>query len=206
MGWQRVRHNWVIEQQQGEFKQLSFQFSCSVMSYSLQPYELQHARPPCSSLTPRVHPNPCPLSQWCHPTISSSVVPFSSCPQSFPVSGSFPISLFQCFYTYAHRQQINTHMTLHNHPMYTHTLYLDTYTHTHTHTFLLYLLSLTGRHIWTLKTHPYPSGGLSCSFPIPHPFNWIHFYSHTNARFHNDQESCQLSGPECAWWILWTSL
>ena len=68
------------------------QFSCSVMSYSLQLHELQHARPPCPSSTPGVHPNPCPLSQWCHPTISSSVVTFSSCPQSFPASGSFPMS------------------------------------------------------------------------------------------------------------------
>ena len=62
------------------------------MSDSLQPYEPQHARPPCPSPTPGVHPNPCPLSRWCHPTISSSVVPFSSCPQSFPASGSFPMS------------------------------------------------------------------------------------------------------------------
>ena len=53
---------------------------------------LQHARPPCPSPTPGVHPNSCPLSQWCHPTISSSVIPFSSCPQSFTVSGSFPMS------------------------------------------------------------------------------------------------------------------
>ena len=52
----------------------------------------QHARPPCLSPTARVYPNPCPLSQWCHPTISSSVIPFSSCPQSFPASGSFPMS------------------------------------------------------------------------------------------------------------------
>ena len=66
----------------------SVQFSRSVMSDSLRPHELQHPRPPCPSPTPRVHPNPCPLSQWCHPTISSSVVPFSSCPQSFPASGS----------------------------------------------------------------------------------------------------------------------
>ena len=64
----------------------SVQFSHSVMSDSLQSHELQHARPPCPSLTPGVHPNPCPLSRWCHPTISSSVVPFSSCPQSFPAS------------------------------------------------------------------------------------------------------------------------
>ena len=72
----------------------SVQFSLSVMSDSLQPHELQHARPPYPSPTPRVHPNPCPLSQWCHPTISSSVVPFSSCPQSFPASGSFQMSQF----------------------------------------------------------------------------------------------------------------
>ena len=64
------------------------------MSNSLRPHELQHARPPCPSPTPRVHPNSCPLSQWCHPTISSSVVPFSSCPQSFPASGSFQMSQF----------------------------------------------------------------------------------------------------------------
>ena len=70
----------------------SVQFSHSVVSNSLQPHELQHARPPCPSPTPGVHPNPCPLSQWCRPTISSSVVPFSSCPQSFPASGSFPMS------------------------------------------------------------------------------------------------------------------
>ena len=62
------------------------------MSNSLQCHELQHARLPCPSPTPRVHPNPCPLSRWCHPTSSSSVVPFSSCPQSFPASGSFQMS------------------------------------------------------------------------------------------------------------------
>ena len=62
------------------------------MSDSLQPHEPQHARHLCASPTPRVHPNPRPSSQWCHPTISSSVVPFSSCPQSFPASGSFPMS------------------------------------------------------------------------------------------------------------------
>ena len=70
----------------------SVQFSRSVMSDSLQPHELQHSRPPSPSPTPRVHPNPCPLSRWCYPTISSSVVPFSSCPQSFPASGSFQMS------------------------------------------------------------------------------------------------------------------
>ena len=70
----------------------SVQFSRSVVSDSLRPYEPQHARPSCPSPTPGVYPNPCPLCRWCHPTISSSVVPFSSCPQSFPASGSFPIS------------------------------------------------------------------------------------------------------------------
>ena len=65
------------------------QFSRSVVSDSLWPHELQYARPPCPSLTAGVHPNPCSLSQWCHPTISSSVAPFYSCPQSFPTSGSF---------------------------------------------------------------------------------------------------------------------
>ena len=68
------------------------QFSHSVMSNSLWPHELQHARPPCPSPTPRVHPNSCLFSRWCHPTISSSVIPFSSLPQSFPASGSFPVS------------------------------------------------------------------------------------------------------------------
>ena len=70
----------------------SVQFSCSVMSDFLWPHGLQHPRPLCPSPTPRVHPNPCPLSRWCHPTISSSVVPFSSCPQSFPASESFQMS------------------------------------------------------------------------------------------------------------------
>ena len=70
----------------------SVQFSHSVMSDSLRPREPQHARPPCPSPTPGVHPNPCPLSRWCHPTISSSVVPFSSHLQSFPASGSFLMS------------------------------------------------------------------------------------------------------------------
>ena len=68
------------------------QFSCSVVSDSLQPHGLQHARPPCPSPTPRVYPNSCPSSWRCHPTISSSVVPFSSYLQSFPASRSFPIS------------------------------------------------------------------------------------------------------------------
>ena len=69
-----------------------FQFSHSAVSDSLRPRESQHARPPCPSPTPGVYRNPCPLSRWCHPTISSSVVPFSSCPQSLPASGSFQMS------------------------------------------------------------------------------------------------------------------
>ena len=72
----------------------SVQFSCSVVSDSLQPHGLQHARLPCPSPTPWVHSNSCPSSQWYHPTISSSVVPFSSCLQSFPASGSFPMNQF----------------------------------------------------------------------------------------------------------------
>ena len=64
------------------------------MSDSLRPHESQHARPPCPSPTPGVYPNSCPSSQWCHPAISSSVVPFSSCPQSLPASESFPMSQF----------------------------------------------------------------------------------------------------------------
>ena len=68
--------------------------SCSVVSDSLWPHESQHTRPPCPSSTPRVYSNPCPSSQWCHPAISSSVIPFSSCPQSLPASGSFPMSQF----------------------------------------------------------------------------------------------------------------
>ena len=70
----------------------SIQLSCSVVSDSLQPHELQHARPLCPSPTPGVHSNSCPSSRWCHPAISSSFVPFSSCPQSLPASGSFPMS------------------------------------------------------------------------------------------------------------------
>ena len=76
----------------GSAKFSSVQFSCSVLSDSLQPHESQHARPPCPYPTPRVSPNSCSSSQWCHPAISSSVVPFSSCPQSLPASGSFSMS------------------------------------------------------------------------------------------------------------------
>ena len=67
----------------------SVQFSRSVVSDSLPPHELQHARPPCPSPTPGVYSNSCPSSRWCHPAISSSVIPFSSCPESLPASGSF---------------------------------------------------------------------------------------------------------------------
>ena len=70
----------------------SVQFSRSVMSDSLRPHESQHTRPPCLSPTPGVYSNSCPSSRWCHPAISSSVIPFSSCPQSLPASGSFPVS------------------------------------------------------------------------------------------------------------------
>ena len=72
----------------------SVQFSCSVVSDSLRPHGLQHARLPFPSPTPGVYSDSCPLSWWRHPTISSSVIPFSSCPQSFPASGSFPVSQF----------------------------------------------------------------------------------------------------------------
>ena len=82
-----VLHPWISES-------YSVQFSHSVVSNSLQPHKLQHTRPPCHPPTAGVYPNPCPLSQWCHPTISSAVVPFSSCPQSFPASGSFQMSQF----------------------------------------------------------------------------------------------------------------
>ena len=70
----------------------SVQFSCSVVSDSLRPHESQHARPPCPSPTPGVQSDSRPSSWWCHPAISSSVVHFSSCPQYFPASGSFPMS------------------------------------------------------------------------------------------------------------------
>ena len=73
---------------------ITFQFSCSVVSDSLWPHGLQHARLPCPSPTPRTYSKSCPSSRWCHPTSSSSVVPFSSSLQSFPASGSVPVSQF----------------------------------------------------------------------------------------------------------------
>ena len=91
-------HSWLLKPETSDFTGeqcmsiSSVQFSRWVVSDSLRPHELQHARPPCPSPAPRVHSNRCPSSWWCHPTISSSVIPFSSCPQSFPASGSFPMS------------------------------------------------------------------------------------------------------------------
>ena len=81
---------WICDLETPQFS--SVQFSRSVMSNSLRPHELQHARPPCPSPAPGVYSNSWPLSRWCHPAVSSSFVPFSSCPQSFPASGSFPMS------------------------------------------------------------------------------------------------------------------
>ena len=79
-------------QKNAQYQQPFSQFSRSVVSNSLRPHESQHARPPCPSPTPGVHSDSRPSSQWCHPAISSSVVTFSSCPQSLPASGSFPMS------------------------------------------------------------------------------------------------------------------
>ena len=87
----------LVEIDSQEMQSRADQFSsvsCSVVSDSLRPHGLQHARPPCPSLTPRVYSNSCPSSRWCHPTISSSVIPFSSHLQSFPASGSLPVSQF----------------------------------------------------------------------------------------------------------------
>ena len=87
IGSQRTGQNWVTNTMIS-----SVQFRLSVVSDSLRPHESQHARPPCPSPTPAVYSNSCPLSRWCHQTISSSVMHFSTCPQSFPSSGSFQIS------------------------------------------------------------------------------------------------------------------
>ena len=91
MGSQRVRHDWATELN-WDVSMLWLLFSHLVVSDSLWPHGLQHSRLPCPSLSPRVYSNSCPLSLWCHPTISSSIIPFSSCPQSFPVSRSFLVS------------------------------------------------------------------------------------------------------------------
>ena len=82
-------YTWNLHNTVYNFQFSLVQFSRSVMSDSLLPHGLQHARPPCPSPTPGVYPNSCPLSWWCHPTILSSVIPFSSHPQSLPTSGSF---------------------------------------------------------------------------------------------------------------------
>ena len=87
--WGRAGEGWSVRQWTPHS---SVQFSLSVVSDSLRPHGWQHARLPCPSPTPRAYSNSCPSSQWCHPTISSSVVPFSSCLQSFPASGSFQMS------------------------------------------------------------------------------------------------------------------
>ena len=88
--WGHGRSHWTTFQ----ISYCKLLYSCSVMSNSLRPHGLQHARPPCPLLCPRVCSNSCPLNQWCHPTILSSVIPFSSCLQSFPASGSFPMNRF----------------------------------------------------------------------------------------------------------------
>ena len=93
--WSTMKSGWLFSLQpkmETLYQFSSVQFSRSVVPNSLWPHELQHSRPPCPSPTPGVHPDSCPSSQWRHPTISSSVVPFSSCPQSLPASESFPMS------------------------------------------------------------------------------------------------------------------
>ena len=90
----------VIYKNSLKFQISSVQFSCSIMSSSLWLHGLQHARPPCPSPTPKVYSKSCPLSWWCHPAISTSVVPFSSCPQSFPASGSFLFFFFFIYFFY----------------------------------------------------------------------------------------------------------
>ena len=112
-------HNWVA----------SVQFGCSVMSDSLQSHGLQHAMPPCPSPTSRVYSNSCPLSWWCHPTISPFVVPFSSCLLSFPSSGSFPMSQFFA----SDGQSTRVSASAYTYIKYIHICtYIHTYTHVHT--------------------------------------------------------------------------
>ena len=89
----KEKNNWMSDLINAVYNQSTFQFSSVAQSCpTLRPHEPQHTRLPCPSLTARVHPNPCPSSWGCNPTISPSVVPFSSCPQSFRASGSFPMS------------------------------------------------------------------------------------------------------------------
>ena len=93
--WVKAWNNWDIQMFTNSYSFcISVQFSHSVVSHSLHPHGLQHTRPPCSSPSAGACSNSCPSSQWCHPTISSSVIPFSSCLQSFPASESFPRSQF----------------------------------------------------------------------------------------------------------------
>ena len=89
-----LRSRNILGRLNGKRGHQSVQFNCSVVSDSLWPHGLQHTRLPCLSPTPSVYSNSCPLRWWCHPTISSSVIPFSSCLQSFPASGSFQMSQF----------------------------------------------------------------------------------------------------------------
>ena len=90
--WWKESCSWMMVMVAQQCECTSVQFCRSVVCDSLWPHELQRFRPPCPSPTPRVYPNSCSLSWWCHPTVSSSVVPFSPCLQSFTTSGSFPIS------------------------------------------------------------------------------------------------------------------
>ena len=96
IGWKPVTWSYLIAREAKKLHWMcilsSIQFNRSVVSDSLRPHELQHSRPPCPSPTPGVHSDSCPSSPWCHPAISSSVVPFSSCPQSLPASELFPMS------------------------------------------------------------------------------------------------------------------
>ena len=93
MSWKNVPIYWKLDYNKIALTFFSsVQFSHSVVSDSLRPRESQHARPPCPSPTPGVYSDSCPSSWWCHPDISSSVIPFSSCPQSLPASGSFPVN------------------------------------------------------------------------------------------------------------------
>ena len=88
----QYRNTLLVVTNRGLIQFSSVQFSCSVVSNSWRPRESHHAKPPCPSPTPGVYSNSCPSSRWCHPAISSSVVPFSSCPQSLPASGSWRMS------------------------------------------------------------------------------------------------------------------
>ena len=119
----------------------SVQFSRSVVSDSLHPHGLQHARLPCPSPTPRACSNSCPSSQWCPPTISSSVIPFSSCLHSFPASGSFPVSQFFA----SDGQSIGASASASVLPM---NIQWNTHTHTHTYLNVLKKIKLKVLRMW----------------------------------------------------------